>query len=308
MPDILDTFYSIHDVQDIIANGHIIQTLFKEKEKAKRVMPETKLFKIEISPINGHPDRWQKSADATGWVVPFKYALAPHFDNYNVRIKFKMPKFDPGASAHAEYLEIDYIEKEYTKAGQRYASAPGRVIEYYRPRGVYAGKVKANVMYNEDTKKVQFSFPDGTIETGYVSPGDNKFIEAEPYAKSYNEGQKRWWIEKSAGSNVYDKRKSVGQPKEDTGNYGSAASNYTTSRVRTTRTWTWAGQRLPSPRPRLKSSISPYARNALGPTVYDRIRLHGDHDDPVLERLATCAWAHISIFAGAGAARRSTTT
>jgi hypothetical protein len=40
-----------------------------------------------------------------------------------------------------------------------------------------------------------------------------------PYAKSYNEGQKRWWIESSNEDGKYDKRKSVGQPKESTGGY-----------------------------------------------------------------------------------------
>jgi hypothetical protein len=227
VPDILETFYSIHDVGDIIANGRILQKLFVEKEKTKRVMPETKLFKIEISPIGGPADEWQKSPDATGWVVPFKYAIGPRFENYNVRIKFRKPKYDPNmtpeqAHANMEYMQIEYIEKEYTKVDERYAAAPGRVTEYYRPRGVYAGKVRAWVQYNEDTKKVGFRFPDGTLEDGYVAPGDNKFIEAEPYAKSYNEGQKRWWIEKSAGSDVYDKRKLVGQPKENTGDYGNA--------------------------------------------------------------------------------------
>jgi hypothetical protein len=93
------------------------------------------------------------------------------------------------------------------------------VIEYYRPRAEFAGKVKAQVNYEEDTKQLTFEFPDGSLVTGKIMPGKSKFIEDVPYAKSYNEGQKRWWIESSSNNGKFDKRKPVGQPKDQTGEY-----------------------------------------------------------------------------------------
>jgi hypothetical protein len=117
---------------------------------------------------------------------------------------------------------VEYIEKEYTRSGERYEASNGKVIEYFRPSAAFAGKVKAKVLSDDSTKKVSFEFEDGSLVEGMVTAGKNKFLADEPYAKSYNEGQKRWWIERSEGSKVYDKRKLVGQPKEQTGEYSES--------------------------------------------------------------------------------------
>ncbi len=226
VPDVIQEISAQTNLTDLMQNTSLLNSLFDKKEAKKDQTPTpAQLFKIEIAPLGAPVDEWAKSPDANGWIVPFKYAdLAG--DNYNVRIKFKPVKADiaaggypSGDHAHSLYLEIEYIAKQYTKTADQYTPTAGRVIEYYRPKGDFAGKVKAQVLFDEDTKKIQFQFEDGSIVEGFVTPGKNKFIEDTPYAKSYNEGQKRYWIESSSDNGTYDKRKTVGQPIEETGRY-----------------------------------------------------------------------------------------
>lgn len=222
VPDILQQISGVTSLQDIVREGHILDALFKDKPQYERgPVPETQLFKIEIARIGQTPvDLWEKAPTSDGWIVPFKYQAGTG-TNFNVRIKFAKPVMDAttGAMAHSEYMKIEYIEKEYTLAGQRYQASPGAVTEYYKPKGDFAGLVKAEVKYNEDTKKLDFISPDGNEISGFVTPGSNKFIEDKPYAKAFTEGGKRYWIEKSTNSEVYDKRKQVSPPKEKVGDY-----------------------------------------------------------------------------------------
>jgi hypothetical protein len=229
VPDIIEDISNTINVQELITDGELLNSLFDKKEaKKNRVVQEAQLFKIEIMPIGGHIDEWQKSPDASGWIVPFKY-VTERGDNYNVRVHYKKPSFDPSTASthpHSEYMEIEYIEKEFTKSGERYEASNGKVIEYFRPRKEFSGPVKATVQYEDNTKKVSFEFEDGSVVDGFVTPGKNKFVEDTPYAKSYNEGQKRWWIESSSNDGKFDKRKSVGQPKEETGEYSEDDNTY----------------------------------------------------------------------------------
>jgi hypothetical protein len=225
VPDIIQEISAQTNLVDLMHNESLLNSLFDKKEARKDQTPAAaQLFKIEIAPLGAKVDEWTKSTDATGWIVPFKYANLTG-DNFNIRLKYKpIPQVDIAAGenaghAHSMYMQLEYIEKEYTKTGDRYTPSAGRVIEYYRPKGDFAGKVKAQVLYNEDTKKLQFQFEDGSVVEGFVTPGKNKFLEDTPYAKSYNEGQKRYWIESSGNDGKYDKRKLVGQPMEQTGQY-----------------------------------------------------------------------------------------
>jgi hypothetical protein len=223
IPDVIESISSETNLQDLMQNTSLLNSLFDKKEaKKNRVVEDAQLFKIEIAPLGKKIDEWQKSPDGDGWIVPFKYANIKG-DNFNVRLHYKKLKIDADnqdmAAMHSEYMELEYIEKEYTKTGERYEPSAGKVIEYYRPRGEFAGKVKAQVNYEEDTKQLTFEFPDGSLVTGKIMPGKSKFIEDTPYAKSYNEGQKRWWIESSDNNGKFDKRKPVGQPKDQTGEY-----------------------------------------------------------------------------------------
>jgi len=230
MPDILQTVGGLENAQDVIRDGRLLATLFQDKKSEKRVLPPQNLFKIEISRTDKPIDPWEKSADADGWIVPYKYA-ATTGDNFNIRIKLKkvqMPAdgstYPDGDHAHSMYREIEYIAKEYTKAGKRYDASAGQVIEYYRPKGDFAKKVQAKQVEeydreNGNVRKVRFEFEDGSEITGIVTPGSNKFIEDTPYAKSFTEGSQRWWIESSANNGKFDKRKKVSPPKERTGEY-----------------------------------------------------------------------------------------
>jgi hypothetical protein len=225
VPDIIQEISSQTNLTDLMQNSSLINSLFDKKEAKKdQTTGPAQLFKIEIAPLGAKVDEWTKSGDSTGWIVPFKYTNLTG-DNYNIRIKYKpiapvdIAAGENAGHSHSEYLQLEYIEKEYTKTGDKYTPSAGRVIEYYRPKGDFAGKVKAQVLYNEDTKKLQFQFEDGSVVEGFVTPGKNKFIEDAPYAKSYNEGQKRYWIESSNNDGKYDKRKIVGQPMQQTGQY-----------------------------------------------------------------------------------------
>lgn len=222
IPNFINDMSELTDVKSLVNNNDLLNSLFDKKESKKnREIVESTLFKIEIAPLGGHADEWQKSPDASGWVVPFKY-VNERGDNFNVRVHYKKLNLDPEQLAHfhSEYMELDYIEKEFTRSGERYEASAGRVIEYYRPKKDFSGKVKASVLFDDNTKRLQFQFEDGSVVEGFITSGKNKFIEDLPYAKSYNEGQKRWWIEsRGASCCVYDSRKSVGQPKEETGEY-----------------------------------------------------------------------------------------
>lgn len=226
IPDILQQISGIKSLQDVIRQGSILDTLFKEKPKQEWAsVPKTELFKIEIAKVDAPVNVWETAPDSTGWLVPFKYQTTMG-DNYNVRIKYEKPKdMTDMDHAHSQFLKIEYIEKEYTTAGQRYQASQGAVTEFYKPKGDFAGLVQAKVVFNEDTKKLDFIFPDGNEITGFVTHGSNKFIEDKPYAKSYTEGGKRYWIEKSSGSDVFDKRKQVGPPKEKVGDYSTPDEN-----------------------------------------------------------------------------------
>jgi hypothetical protein len=230
LPDILESVSNIENVQDVIRDGNLLATLFADKKKDNRQLPPQNLFKIEISRTDKPIDPWEKSPDADGWIVPYKYVTATG-ENFNIRIKFKKPQmkednpgYPDGDHEHSMYRQIEYIAKEYTKVGKRYTASAGQVVEYYRPKGEFAGKVEAKQVEeydreNGNVRKIRFEFEDGSEVTGLVTAGSNKFIEDTPYAKSFTEGSQRWWVESSATNGKFDKRKKVSPPKERTGEY-----------------------------------------------------------------------------------------
>ena len=231
VPQIMNNMYSINNIQDVIRDGKLIDALFVEPKKEKRQVPPPEIFKIEISRMDKAIDPWQH--DSNGYAVPFKYRLGVG-DNYNVHIKFAQPNVDPNdteavVTASSDFLDIQWIAKEYTKAGNQNAAGPGQVIEYYRPKPDFVKHVKARVLYNDNTKKLEFQLPDGSTFQGFITQGPNKFIEDKPFAVAYTEGEgengKRWWIEKE-NSDLYTKRKLVSPPKESTGSYSNAPEFY----------------------------------------------------------------------------------
>ncbi|MBI4087442.1 MAG: hypothetical protein HY434_01265 [Candidatus Liptonbacteria bacterium] len=203
----------------ILTGDSLLGKVFEEKPQEQRVPPPVKKVYVEIAKAGEPLDPWEKAPTSTGWLVPFKYENDRR-DNYNVKLKFKRPEHgnNPGEPI-PDYLEIESVIREWTGAN-RYTPSTGAVVEYYRPKGDFEKKMQAEVMHQEDTKRIRFIFEDGHEETGRIAPGSNRFIEDKPYAIDYNEGQKRWHLEKSKGSDVFDKRKQISKPTEDkTGRY-----------------------------------------------------------------------------------------
>jgi len=193
LPDYLMQVAGIVSVRNIRPDGTILKRLFEEKsEEARREPPKQKKIFVEIARIGKQVDIWEKCPEKTGCLVPAKY-WNDKKNNYTVGVHFK--KREPGDTA--EYRPITHITKKWTI---------GRVTEYYRPRPDFSGNVQVRIL---GRNRVRFIFEDGSEEQGTITSGKNKFIEDEPYAIAYNEGDERWWIEKSKGSSVFDKRKEI---------------------------------------------------------------------------------------------------
>lgn len=228
VPDVMERLYGVDNLQEIVANGQILNAIFAEKKEDKRRIPEPKVFKVEISRMDQPISPWQQAPDANGFLVPMKYRDSSG-SNYNIRIKYALPNVDVNntdavVAAHDGFQNIEWIAKEYTRAGNQYEPSAGQVIEYYKPKVGFDKRVKARVVFDQDTKKVEFSFPDGTVTYVMITPGDNKVIESSPTAVAYTEGEKRYWMEKTSGSKVYDRRKQVSPPREATGVYDTDTS------------------------------------------------------------------------------------
>lgn len=217
LPDFVDQVGGIVSVSDVARSEAILNGLFAEKPEEKRIMPQVKKIQVEIAKVGTPVDVWEKAPTSRGWVVPFKYWNEKK-DNFNIKIKFK--KVDRDApNPHSEFREIEYIAKEWT-GGDRYTPSTGAVVEYFRPKSKLSDKLHAEVVHNESTRKLHVTLENGEDFTAVVTPGSNNFIEDKPYATAYNEGQKRWWIEKDDGKDVFNKRREMAKPKEDkTGRY-----------------------------------------------------------------------------------------
>lgn len=220
LPDSVETVY-ISGLRDIIQNQTLLGRIFQEKEKQERIKPQTKPVFAEIARA-GQPamDMWEKSPDASGWKLNLKYQN-PLKNNYNVHLKLmRDAKNTNGGQPPDIVTTIEYISKEWT-GGDRFTPSIGAVIEFFNPKPPYDKEniAKASVRESENTKMLNFEFTDGTLESGIVSSGTNKYIEDEPYAVEYTEGSTRWRIEKDQGSSVFNKRKQVAFPKTSTGVY-----------------------------------------------------------------------------------------
>lgn len=203
IPDVIESVF-VSKLADLW-NGSIIPRLFQEKEtRIISKKPGLKSINVEIARIGSPIDTWEISSNQNGWVVPFKYKNDIG-SNFNVRLKLKDKKSETELN-----FSIDYFAKEWTGNSQ-FISSAGAVIEYFKPKNPYDlnNLSKAEVRSQESTKALYFIFDDGTVESGFMPVGSNKFIGDEPYAIEYTEGQKRLRIEKDNGSSVFNKKKEV---------------------------------------------------------------------------------------------------
>ncbi|MEK7608395.1 MAG: hypothetical protein AAB495_02355 [Patescibacteria group bacterium] len=204
LPDSVMQLHGMKSVEDVLRNKDILEKLFPIRDKQLRIPPKPKDFRVEIVRVGETLNVWEEAKDSGGWKVPFQYRNGQE-DNYNLSIA---PE-PAGKGEDARFVRLGYVGKAWT-GRDRYTPSAGAVVEYYRPHKEFAGSMQAiEAFLGGDPKKISFVFPDGTETNGYILPGTSKFVEDEPFAIAYTEGDRRWWIEKSEGSTVFDKRKQV---------------------------------------------------------------------------------------------------
>lgn len=219
LPDFVEQV-TVSSLRDIMQNQTLLSRIFEEKDRRERIRPNPKPVFAEIARVGQPMDMWEKALDAAGWKVSLKYQNTLK-NNYNIHIKLDRDKRNTDDGQPPDIVtKIEYIAKEWTGSDQNTPSV-GQVWEYFKPKADFAFKniTKAKVIYWESTKKIVLDFEDGSENVGTVTPGNNKYIESEPYAIEYTEGQKRWRLEKDLGSSIFNKRKEVTMPKTVTGIY-----------------------------------------------------------------------------------------
>ena len=212
LPNIVEQI-SISSLRDIMQNQALLTQVFGEKDSKQRIKPQPKPVFIEIAKIGQPIDLWEKSTDISGWTVPIKYKNTLS-SNYKIKIQLERDSRNGNGNHLPELVtKIEYIAKEWLD-GNGFSPSVGAVVEYFKLKSSYDGNVsKAEVKISESPKTISFIFEDGSIETGVIVSQKNKFIDDEPYAVEYTEGQKRWRIEKDNGSNIFNKRKEIGLQK-----------------------------------------------------------------------------------------------
>lgn len=195
LPDFVDQLI-VSDLTDIQKNGDVIGKIFKEKSETRRKTPAKKENKPEVARSGEPLNLWEKCPDNDGCSIP-KYR-GEMGNGYSLRIEF-----DNGTGGEEAMTRgVKYVAKEYLI---------NKTTEYYRPKPEFQNVLSAEAF----GKRVRFIMADGSEVSGVITPGPNKFIENEPYAIAYTEGQKRWWAEKSPGSKVFDKRKEISRGEPD---------------------------------------------------------------------------------------------
>lgn len=223
-----DTGFGLPDIVTQVSDSGLLgdemfTALFQDKENFKRIEPpKANPANVEIARVGKEVDVWEASKDPRGWEVPFPYKAEPTKDNYNVRLEFKKKKNELKAEDRLHGVEIDYVLKEYTNGGQ-YTAVNGRVVEYFRTRPPYNQPIlAAKVVYNDNPKKLEFVYPDGREETGFVTPLTSRFIADKPEQVAFTLGEKRWLLRDEDGDGKYEKRKQVSPPAYGVGSYPSA--------------------------------------------------------------------------------------
>ncbi|MDP3710517.1 MAG: hypothetical protein Q8R29_02205 [bacterium] len=181
----------------------MFERIFPNKEEYKLVEPKLPEVKVEIAKAGKEFDFWEYAPDAKGWTIPFPYKIPPLLSNYNVRLKFKEGHKAPDQLAR----EIEYVLKEWTD-GDRYRPSIGMVVEYFKPNAPYDKVFRADVLHQQDTKKVQFIFTDGKSQDGFVGE-KSAFTKDRPELIAYTLGDTRYLIKDENGDGVYEKRKRV---------------------------------------------------------------------------------------------------
>ena len=213
LPDFVETT-RVSSLRDIAQNQTLLSRLFVEKDRQERIKPNPKPVFAEIVRVGQPMDMWEQASDSSGWkVAGLKYQNTLK-NNYNVKINLSRDGKSTNNGQPPEIISsIEYIAKEWTGSDQ-YTPSTGQVVEYFKPKADFSSKniVNARVSSRENPKRIVIEFEDGREDAGTVTAGSNKYIEDEPFAIEYTEGQTRWRIEKDQGSNVFNKKKQVAIP------------------------------------------------------------------------------------------------
>ncbi len=209
LPDFVERVM-INSISEIARNDQLLSRIFEDREKRIRTRPPEKPILVEIVRVGQPMDVWQQAPDAAGWMVPVRFQNDVR-NNYNVRVKLARPSHadDPTIPPDAA-SSVEWVAREWTN-GDNFTPSIGAVVEYFRTKPPYdqSNITKLQVIHWESTKKILLEFADGSVEQGNIAPDKNKYILDEPFAVEYTEGQKRWRIEKDAGSAVFNKRKEI---------------------------------------------------------------------------------------------------
>ncbi len=220
LPDFVEQS-SIRSLGDVESSGVLAKMFPKQEPERKDEKPKPNPIVVEISPMDGKPrDVWEENK--AGWPLPSgidHFRIGPKNENYKIRIDLRHPKHGDDHAEVDASIGIESFVKVWTTANY-YSPVPGAVWEYYRPKGKFAKRLKASVL--DSQKKVQFDFEDGTQAIVTIVPHENDFIENEPYAIAYTDGKVRYRLEKSSGSEVFDKRRIWPMPKDDASGVYSA--------------------------------------------------------------------------------------
>lgn len=196
-----------------LTSSGMFERIFPNKEEYKQVEPKLPEVKVEIAKAGKEFDFWEYAPDAKGWLIPFPYKIPPLLSNYNVRLKFKEGPRSPDQPVR----EIEFIFKEWTD-GDRYRPSIGMVVEYFKPNPPYDKVFRADILHQQDTKRVQFIFPDGKSQDGFVG-AKSAFTKDRPELIGYTLGDTRYLIKDEDGDGVYEKRKRVSADYSRTGVY-----------------------------------------------------------------------------------------
>lgn len=201
--------------EDQVLSNDLFAKLYPSNKKYLKTMPAQKPLFVEIVRSNSAKySEWEAAPSSQGWTIPLAYKVEPGKLNFNVKFLLK-------DSSNYESVLIQYILKEYTKAGDRHQAAVGNVVEYFKSKAPFDKDITdAFVMEDENTRKISITTLDGEERTGVIPAGNNAFTQDRPYMIAYTLAGKRYLIRDENGDGIYEGRREVALPQTDnTGSY-----------------------------------------------------------------------------------------
>ncbi len=130
-----------------------------------------------------------------GFSIPHIYSTENK--NYHVRIGYNASK-----------KEIRYVIKQFHQDGADQASSDGLVFAYFKAKKPYdAHVIEVKVLFADNTKKVSIGLNDGSIETGAIINGENKFTHVRPFRIDYTDADGiRYTILDENEDGIFEKR------------------------------------------------------------------------------------------------------